>query len=44
MSKTSKYAFAKEEDAKAFAKTNGGKILRFYDAYGISTKDFTGKQ
>jgi nitrous oxide reductase accessory protein NosL len=44
MSKTSKYAFAKEEDAKAFAKANGGKVMRFYDAYSVSTKDFTGKQ
>jgi nitrous oxide reductase accessory protein NosL len=44
MSKTSKYAFAKKEDAEAFAKANGGKIMRFYDTYASSTKDFTGKQ
>ncbi len=29
MSKVSKYAFAKEADAKAFAKANGGKVERF---------------
>ena len=44
MSKTSKYAFAKEEDAKAFAKEFGGKIMKFYDTYSVATKDFTGKQ
>jgi len=41
MSKTSKYAFAKQSDAKSFAKTYGGKLMKFYDAYDIATKDFT---
>jgi nitrous oxide reductase accessory protein NosL len=40
MSKTSKYAFAKKSDAEAFAKANGGKIMKFYDAYGVATRDF----
>jgi len=40
MSKTSKYAFAKKSDAQAFAKANGGKVMKFYEAYDIATKDF----
>jgi len=40
MSRTSKYAFAKASDAKAFAKANGGKVMKFYDAYAVATKDF----
>jgi len=40
MSKTSKYAFAKKSDAQAFAKTNGGKVMKFYEAYDVATKDF----
>jgi nitrous oxide reductase accessory protein NosL len=41
MSKTSKYAFAKKSDAQAFAKAYGGKVMKFYDAYEVATKDFT---
>jgi nitrous oxide reductase accessory protein NosL len=41
MSKTSKYAFAKKSDAQAFAKAYGGKVMKFYDAYKVATKDFT---
>jgi len=41
MSKTSKYAFAKKSDAQAFAKENGGEVMKFYEAYGVATKDFT---
>lgn len=43
MSRVSKYAFAHKAEAEAFAKTFGGKIMPFYDAYDISTKDFTKK-
>jgi nitrous oxide reductase accessory protein NosL len=41
MSKTSKYAFATKEAAEKFAKANGGKVMKFYDAYDIAIKDFT---
>jgi len=41
MSKTSKYAFASKKDAELFAKKYGGKVMKFYDAYDIATKDFT---
>ena len=41
MSRVSKYAFAKKSDAQAFAKANGGEIMKFYDAYRIATKDFS---
>lgn len=44
MSRTSKYAFSKESDAKSFAKEFGGKVMKFYDAYNVATKDFTGKR
>jgi len=44
MSRTSKYAFEKESDAKDFAKKFGGKVMKFYDAYDVATKDFTGKR
>ena len=32
------------ENAKAFAKEFGGKVMKFYDAYDVATKDFTGKR
>ena len=41
MSRVSKYAFAKKSDAIAFAKQNGGKVMKFYDAYAEATKDFS---
>jgi len=41
MSRVSKYAFAKKRDAEAFAKAYGGKVMKFYDAYEVATKDFT---
>jgi hypothetical protein len=41
MSRVSKYAFAKKEDADNFAKEFGGKVMKFYDAYDEATKDFT---
>jgi nitrous oxide reductase accessory protein NosL len=44
MSHTSKYAFSKKSEAESFAKEFGGKVMRFYDAYDIATKDFTGKK
>jgi len=40
MTKTSKYAFKSLDDAKAFQKAHGGKILDFYSAWQISKKDF----
>jgi len=43
MSNISKYAFAKKTDALSFAKAYGGKIMKFYDAYAVATKDFTRK-
>ncbi len=44
MSRTSKYAFAKKSEAESFAKEFGGKVMKFYDAYDIATKDFTGRR
>jgi hypothetical protein len=44
MSRVSKYAFANKSDAKSFAKKFGGKVMKFYDAYNIATKDFTSKK
>jgi len=41
MSKVSKYAFQTKEAAEKFAKVNGGKVMKFYDAYDIAIKDFT---
>jgi nitrous oxide reductase accessory protein NosL len=38
MTMVSKYAFAKEEDAKVFADKNGGKILNFEQAYALVKK------
>jgi len=44
MSKTSKYAFASKKDAISFANRYGGKVMKFYDAYDVATKDFTRKR
>ncbi|MCH9812857.1 MAG: nitrous oxide reductase accessory protein NosL [Epsilonproteobacteria bacterium] len=41
MSRVSKYAFLTKKDAQKFAKTFGGEVMEFYDAYGVATKDFT---
>ena len=41
MSRVSKYAFAQKSQAEAFAKKFGGKVMKFYDAYDVATKDFT---
>jgi nitrous oxide reductase accessory protein NosL len=38
MSMTSKYAFAKESDAKAFAKEFGGEVKNFEQTYKIASK------
>lgn len=40
MSRISKYAFKNYEDAKAFQKKNGGKILDFYGALEVAREDF----
>jgi len=40
MSRVSKYAFAKLEDAKEFQAKNGGKIMRFNDALKRAKEDF----
>ncbi len=40
MTKVSKYAFKNLEDAKAFQKKHGGKILDFYSAWQEAKKDF----
>ena len=40
MSRVSKYAFASLEDAKAFQKENGGKILDFNGALEVAREDF----
>ncbi len=40
MSMVSKYAFAKEDDAKAFVKKHGGKIMNFKEAYEVAKNDF----
>lgn len=44
MSRISKYAFASKKEAEAFAKAYGGKVMGFYDAYGVAIKDFTKAQ
>jgi copper chaperone NosL len=41
MTRFSKYAFAKREDADAFAGKYGGHVMNFYDAYTIAMQDFT---
>jgi len=40
MSRVSKYAFENLEDAQAFQKKNGGKILDFYGALEVAREDF----
>ncbi|MBU1217443.1 nitrous oxide reductase accessory protein NosL [bacterium] len=40
MSKTSKYAFEKEENANAFVEKYGGKIVSFKEALEVAVKDF----
>ncbi len=40
MTTASKYAFAKAEDAEAFAKENGGTVTNFDGAYQTALKDF----
>jgi polyferredoxin/nitrous oxide reductase accessory protein NosL len=40
MSTTSKYAFAKKEDATDFTKKYGGTIMDFEDALSVALKDF----
>jgi len=40
MSGISKYAFAKKEDALAFAKKNGGEVMSFDKALEVAMKDF----
>jgi len=40
MSRVSKYAFKSLEDAKAFQKKYGGKIVDFYSAWQSAKKDF----
>jgi hypothetical protein len=44
MSHISKYAFTNKSEAEIFAKKFGGKVMKFYDAYDVATKDFTGKR
>jgi len=44
MSKVSKYAFASLVDAKAFAKANGGEVVRFDEALKIALEDFNGQK
>ena len=41
MSMTSKYAFGTKEDAEAFAKKHGGKVMDFKAAYAEAKKDFS---
>ncbi|MDD2789600.1 MAG: nitrous oxide reductase accessory protein NosL [Sulfurimonas sp.] len=41
MSETSKYAFAKKEDAQSFAQKYGGEIMDFEQAMAIALKDFS---
>lgn len=38
MSMTSKYAFAKKEDAKAFADKFGGNVMSFEETYAVASK------
>jgi len=40
MSKVSKYAFASKDDAKSFAKENGGDVLNFEDTIKRAEADF----
>lgn len=40
MTRFSKYAFAKREDADAFVEKYGGHVMNFYDAYTIAVQDF----
>jgi nitrous oxide reductase accessory protein NosL len=40
MSRVSKYAFKNLEDAKAFQKEHGGKIMNFYAALEVAREDF----
>jgi len=40
MSRVSKYAFRELNQAKAFQKKHGGKILDFYSALQVAKKDF----
>jgi nitrous oxide reductase accessory protein NosL len=40
MSKVSKYAFAKESDAKAFAKEFGGKVMKFDEVLKLAKESF----
>ncbi len=40
MTMNSQYAFASEEDAKAFQSENGGRIVKFAEAYTIAQEDF----
>jgi nitrous oxide reductase accessory protein NosL len=40
MSKVSKYAFAKEADAKEFAKKFGGEVVKFDDVLAMAKKSF----
>jgi nitrous oxide reductase accessory protein NosL len=40
MSGVSKYAFAKKDDALAFAKQNGGEVMSFEKALEVAKKDF----
>ncbi len=44
MSRVSKYAFAKRSQADAFANSFGGKVMKFYDAYDVSKKDFSNRR
>jgi nitrous oxide reductase accessory protein NosL len=40
MSRVSKYAFSKKENAQKFKTHNGGKIMNFFDALEMAKKDF----
>jgi PBP1b-binding outer membrane lipoprotein LpoB len=40
MSTLSKYAFEGRMSAKRFAKENGGKVMKFNEAYGYALRDF----
>lgn len=43
MSRVSKYAFVKKQEAATFAKNFGGKVMKFYDAYDVAKKDFSNR-
>jgi len=43
MSRVSKYAFSTKNEAEAFAKSFGGKVMKFYDAYDEAKKDFSNR-